>query len=55
MAMVLKPSPDIAQAIIEQTLMDLDVEVYIDDNGMNTMNTGVLSHQWNWNTWNKMV
>ena len=34
MAMGLKPSPDFAQAIIEQILSDLDVEVYIDDVGI---------------------
>ena len=39
MAMGLKTAPDEAQAIIEETLRDLDVETYIDDIGIFTNGT----------------
>ena len=40
LAMGLKVSPDIAQALIEETLHDLGVDVYIDD-------VGIFSDDWN--------
>lgn len=36
MAMGLKPAPDICQSFIEEVLVDLDVDVYIDDIGIFT-------------------